>query len=201
MRKKECDDDTSNYRIKREYEAAPVVEEIPSFGEKFYFNEPIQGGTHFFTYVEQHLNKYRLFAQTEEFRILHSTIQGGSNQWYRDIIESVLFCYFLKFGEYYLSDALIVIMRILLQHRYDNSRAIKSSIVQYAGNSELVLIIDQATSPTFFLAEARNIAKELLYPSRQKMTPIMRTMRIKASNISKRLEHNVVVESFKNLNR
>ena len=201
MRKKECDDSTSNYRIKREYEAAPVVEEIPSFGEKFYFNEPIQGGTHFFTYVEQHINKYRLFAQTEEFEILHSTIQGSSNQWYRDIIESILFCYFLKFGEYYLSDALIVIMRILLQHRYDNKRAIKSSIVQYAGDSELVLIIDQATSPTFFLAEARNIAKELLYPSRQSMTPIMRTMRIKASNISKRLEHKVVVESFKNLNR
>lgn len=124
MRKKECDDSTSNYRIKREYEAAPIVEEIPSFGEKFYFNEPIQGGTHFFTYVEQHINKYRLFSQTEEYRVLHSTIQGGSDQWYRDIIESILFCYFLKFGEYYLSDALIVIMRILLQHRYLSSRAI-----------------------------------------------------------------------------
>lgn len=201
MRKKECDDSTSNYRIKREYEAAPIVEEIPSFGEKFYFNEPIQGGTHFFTYVEQHINKYRLFSQTEEYRVLHSTIQGGSDQWYRDIIESILFCYFLKFGEYYLSDALIVIMRILLQHRYLSSRAIKSSIVQYAGDSELVLIIDQATSPTFFLAEARNIAKELLYPSLQSMTPIKRSMRIKALNISKRLEHNLVVESFKNLNR
>jgi hypothetical protein len=201
MRKKECDDNTSNYRIKREYESAPIVEEIPPFGEKFYFNEPIQGGTHFFTYVEQHINKYRLFAQTEEFRILHNTIQGGSNQWYRDIIESILFCYFLKFGEYYLSDALMVIMRIMLQHRYVSSRAIKSSIVQYAGDSELVLIIDQATSPTFFLAEARNIAKELPYPSRQSMTPIKLGMRIKASNISKRLEHNVVVESFKNLNR
>lgn len=201
MRKKECDDSTSNYRIKREYEAAPIVEEIPSFGEKFYFNEPIQGGTHFFTYVEQHINKYRLFSQTEEYRVLHSTIQGGSDQWYRDIIESILFCYFLKFGEYYLSDALIVIMRILLQHRYVSSRAIKSSIVQYAGDTELVLIIDQATSPTFFLAEARNIAKELLYPSLQSMTPIKRSMRMKASNISKRLEHNLVVESFKNLNR
>ena len=201
MRKKECDDNTSNYRIKREYESAPIVEEIPPFGEKFYFNEPIQGGTHFFTYVEQHINKYRLFAQTEEFRILHNTIQGSSNQWYRDIIESILFCYFLKFGEYYLSDALMVIMRIMLQHRYVNSRAIKSSIVQFAGDSELVLIIDQASSPTFFLAEARNIAKELPYPSRQSMTPIKLGMRIKASNISKRLEHNVVVESFKNLNR
>ena len=95
----------------------------------------------------------------------------------------------------------MVIMRIMLQHRYVSSRAIKSSIVQFAGDSELVLIIDQATSPTFFLAEARNIAKELPYPSRQSMTPIKLGMRSKASNISKRLEHNIVVESFKNLNR
>ena len=142
-----------------------------------------------------------MFCQTIEFRILHYSFQSGSYQWYRDIIESILFCYFLKFGAYYLSDALVVIMRILLQHRYESERAIKSSIVQYAGNSELVQIIDQATSPTFFLAEARNIARELSYPPRQKMKPIMRSLRMKASNISKQLEQNIVVESFKNLNR
>lgn len=201
MRKKVCDDSTDNYRIKREYEAAPIVEEIPPFGERFYFNESIQGGTHFFSYVEQHINKYRSFSKTEEYTVLHNTMQGGSDQWYRDIIESILFCYFLKFGAYYLSDALVVIMRILLQHRYVSSRAIKSSIVQYAGDSELVLIIDQATSPTFFLAEARNVAKELSYPLRKDMTPIMRSMRMKASNIAKKLEQNIVVESFRNLNR
>lgn len=201
IRKKECDDSTHNYRVKKEFEAAPIVDEIPPFGERFYFNEPIQGGTHFFSYVEQHVAKYKLFSMTDEYRILHYTMQGSSNQWYRDIIESILFCYYLKFGIYYLSDALVVIMRILLQHRYISPRAIKSSIVKYAGDSELVLIIDQATSPTFFLAEARNIAKELSYPTRQSMSPIMRSMRIKASNISKNLENNIVVESFKTLNR
>ena len=201
MRKKDCDDSVGNYRVKCEYESAPIVEEIPPFGEKFYFNEPIQGGAHFFAYVEQHVQKYHEFTKTEEYKNLHNTIVGGSNQWYRDIIESVLFCYYLKFGSFYLSDALIVIMRILLQHRYTSKRALKASVVQYAGNSELVLIIAQATSPTFFLAEARNIAKELSYPSRQNMSPIMRAMRMKASNISKKLENNIVVESFKNLNR
>lgn len=129
-------------------------------------------------------------------------MQGGSGQWYRDIVESILFCrYFLKFGAYYLSDVLVVIMRILLQHRYVSLRAVKSSIVQYAGDFELALIIDQATSPTFFLAEARNIARVLSYPARQEMSPIMRSMRMKASNIAKKLERNIVVESFKNLNR
>ncbi len=38
MRKKECDDSTDNYRIKREYEAAPVVTKFLPFGERFYFN-------------------------------------------------------------------------------------------------------------------------------------------------------------------
>ena len=129
-------------------------------------------------------------------------MQGGSGQWYRDIVESILFCrYFLKFGAYYLSDVLVVIMRILLQHRYVSSRAVKSSIVQYAGDFELELIIDQDTSHTFFLAEARNIARVLSYPARQEMSPIMRSMRMKASNIAKKLERNIVVESFKNLNR
>lgn len=201
MRKKECDDSFDNYRVKREYEAAPIIEEIPPFGERFYFNEPIQGGTHFFSYVEQHLDKYHQFIQTQEYKLIHVSMEGGSNQWYRDVIESLLFGYYLKFGNYFLADALAVIMRIILQHRYDNNRAYKSSIIQHAGNSELILIIDQATSPTFFLAEAKNICKDLYYPARQKMRPIMLRLRGKASEISKKLSKSIVVESFKNINR
>lgn len=201
MRKKECDDSTDNYRIKREYEAAPIIDEIPPFGERFYFNEPIQGGSHFFSYVEQHLNIYHQFTGTEEYQALHNHMQGGSSLWYRDVIEAILFGYYLKFGNYYLADALMVIMRIVLQHRYDNGRAYKYSIVQYAGDTELVLIIDQATSPTFFLAEARNIAKELFFPMHQDMKPIMSRMKNMAAAISKRLNGKIVVESFKNINK
>jgi len=201
MRKKECDDSANQYRIKREYEAAPVIDEIPPFGERFYFNEPIQGGTHFFSYVEQHLSKYHSFIQREEYLTLHNAISWGSHLWYRDVIESLLFGYYLKFGDAYLSDALVVIMRIILQHRYDNQRASKASIVRYAGDTELIPIIDQATSPTFFLAEARNIAKELSYPLLQDMRPIMRTMKDIAKDISETLKENIVVESFKNLNK
>ena len=201
MRKNECDESTNQYRIKREYEAAPVIDEIPPFCERFYFNEPIQGGTHFFSYVEQHLSKYHSFIQREEYLTLHNNMNWSSHLWYRDVIESLLFGYYLKFGEAYLSDALVVIMRIILQHRYDNKQARKASIVRYAGDSELILIIDQATSPTFFLAEARNIAKELSYPNIQEMRPIMHSMKTIATNISGALQENIVVKSFKNLNR
>lgn len=201
MRKKECADSMTQYRVKREYEAAPIIEEIPPFGERFYFNEPIQGGTHFFSFVEQHLDHYHKFTQTEEYKTLHALMCWGSHRWYRDVIESLLFGYYLKFGAFYLSEALLVIMRIILQHRYTTGRARKASIVQYAGDTELILIIDQATSPTFFLAEARNIVKEQPYPPRQSMAPIMLSMRRIAANISKRIERNIVVESFKNINR
>lgn len=125
----------------------------------------------------------------------------GSHRWYRDVIESHLFGYYLKFGTCYLAEALVVIMRIILQHRYLNRRVRKAAIVQYAGDTELIMIIDQATSPTFFLGEARRAVKELAYPSRKSMTPIMRKMKGIAGTISIEMEQNLVVESFKNLNR
>ena len=199
MRKAECDDRTGNYRIKRAYEAAALIDEIPPFGESFHFNEPIQGGAHFFGYVERHRHKYHAFCQTEEYSTLHTTMQGGSFQWYRDAIESVLFAYFLKFGTDYLSEALMLIMRIVLQHRYEHARAIKASIVRHVGASELVLGIAQATSPTFFLAEARDRVQELIYPNRKDMTPIMRSMRSKANSINQSLRSRIVVTSMKNI--
>ena len=199
MRKAECDDRTDNYRIKQAYEAAALIDEIPPFGESFHFNEPIQGGAHFFGYVERHRHKYHAFCQTEEYSSLHTKMQGGSFQWYRDAIESVLFAYFLKFGTDYLSEALMLIMRIVLQHRYEHARAIKASIVRHVGASELVLGIAQATSPTFFLAEARDRVQELIYPNRKDMTPIMRSMRSKANSINQSLRSRIVVTSMKNI--
>ena len=200
-RKRECDDSVNVYRIKREYEAAPIIDELPPFGEQFYFNEPIQGGAHFFSFVERHLEKYQRFIQTDEYQKLHGRMSWGSHRWYRDVIESLLFGYYLKFDTCYLAEALVVIMRIILQHRYLNGRARKASIVQYAGNTELIMIIDQATSPTFFLGEARRVVKELAYPSGKSMTPIMCKMQEIAGTISIEMEQNLVVESFKNLNR
>lgn len=201
MRKAECDDRTDNYRIKRAYEAAALINEIPPFGERFHFNEPIQGGAHFFGYVERHRHQYQAFCQTEEYSSLHTTMQGGSFQWYRDAIESVLFAYFLKFGTYYLSEALMLIMRIVLQHRYEHARAMKASIAHHVGASELVLGIAQATSPTFFLAEARDRVQELIYPNRKDMTPIMRSMRSKANSINQSLRSRIVVTSMKNIHQ
>ena len=44
--------DRSGNGDKAEFEADAVIPEIPPFGERFYFDEPIQGGPHFFAYAD-----------------------------------------------------------------------------------------------------------------------------------------------------
>ena len=200
MRKAECDDSMDRRRIKREYEAAPIIEEIPPFGEEFYFNEPIQGGSHFFSFVEHHLIKYNHFVQTDIFKVLHRTLLGGTTIWYRDAIEAVLFGYYLKFGELCLADAELVIMQIILQHRYENGRTQKASIMKYVGDKELVLMIDQATSPTFFLAEAWNLCREMPVIYLQDLKPVQKDVKYKARLVRKQLDKDIVIELFKIMN-
>jgi hypothetical protein len=200
MQKSSYVDDTEAQRIKREYESAPIIEELPPFGERFYFNEPIQGGTHFFAFVERHLQMFKDFNNIPSVKALNFQMSSGSNQWYRDVIEALLFGYYLKFNDYCFADALAVIMRIILQHRYENGHTRKSSIYQYAGNMNIIQIIDQATSPTFFLAEAQNIVKDMTYPSFLNMGPVQKSMRVLARYIVQEIEKDIVIQSFKNMN-
>ena len=64
-----------------------------------------------------------------------------------------MFGYFIKFGHQYLSEALFCIAGIMAQHRYSTTRAIFYKIREFAKDSEIIMMIDQASSPTFFLAE------------------------------------------------
>ena len=200
MRKRDVEDGENSHRVKKEYESSPVIDEIPPFGERFYFNEPIQGGVHFFSFVEQHLQHFKHFSELEEYKIFHNLLGNGSHKWYRDAVEALLFGYYLKFGEFCIADALVVIMRIILQHRYENGRAHKSSIIQYTKDTEIIMMIDQATSPTFFLAEACNIAKDLSLPMMQDMSPIRRDMLAIARRINRELSNRIVINSFKTIN-
>ncbi len=153
-------DDFAPYKIKNEYEAAPTLEDIPSFGERFDFNESIQGGTHFFAFVKQFEYRYELFASTDEFKAIHK-LDDRTHWWFRDVIETFLFAYFLKFGTEYLSEVLIGISRIVMQYRFDMSRANYESLLHRACDSGLIYTIDRATSPTFVLADLVSRIKEL----------------------------------------
>ncbi len=83
-------DDNAKYNVKREYEAAPSIPEIPPFGEQFYWNESIQGGAHFFAYVDIILSRFNSLSSTNAYKAIHR-LDMETHKWYRDIIESLLF--------------------------------------------------------------------------------------------------------------
>ena len=160
MRKHSCDEHDSNRPIKDEYSAAPLIPGIPPFGERFYFYEKIQGGAHFFAYTEYFVDLYKQFVKTPQVLLLRKYLLGESHWKYESVIETVLFAYFSKFGKQYLSEALFCIVGAIAQHRYKGARAIQYKINEHAQNNELVMMIDQASSPSFFLAETLPLLKK-----------------------------------------
>ena len=201
MRKDYLETEENDRHVKNEFEAAPIMPDLPPFGERFFFNEPIQGGTHFFSYVDIHLQKYKEFVRTQVYVTMHNNFLGnGSIQWYRNAIEALTFCYYEKFGEYCLVDAMILIMRCLLQNRYEVARVQKDTVYQYVAKSEITFMIDQATSPTFFLAEMSNIIKDYPIYYLQDLKPIQRSFRRCFYNTRKELVDKIYVESIKKIN-
>ncbi len=198
MRKASPETYPNDRHVKNEYEAAPTMPDLPPFGEHFDFKEPIQGGTHFFYYVEAHLDKYKRFRQTSEYKTFAANMPDyGSFQWYKNAIEALSFGYYEKFGDHCLADALVLIMRYLLEHRYGSGRVQKAAINSYVADGGVILMIDQASSATFFLAELYNLCKD--YPVRylQKMSPIQRRMRSSILVIRQKLIPLIFVESIK----
>ncbi|HAT76075.1 MAG TPA: DUF262 domain-containing protein [Flavobacterium sp.] len=196
MRKRVWSED-EKFKVKTEFEAAVTIDDIPPFGEQFKFNESIQGGSHFFAYAEHFVFQYKVFSQTQEIIILRKHLSYETNWWYRDVIESLLFAYYLKFGIIYLSDALVCIIKIISQHRYGLGRSSLRGLLQYAGDAEIVFMIEQATSPTFFLAEAINTIKKT--PKPQGLTGIRQRYSNCELNIHNELNRSIAIEKLKTL--
>lgn len=159
MRKKNFNPD-ERFCVKEEFSSALILPEIPPFGEKFDFYEKIQGGSHFFAYTEHFVNRFKQFSGTRQVRALRNHLKWESHWKYADVIETLLFGYYLKFGEQYLTEALFCISGCIAQHRYEATHALAYKIREYANNSEIVMMIDQASSPTFFLAECVSTIKK-----------------------------------------
>ena len=159
MRKHSCDEMNSNRPIKDEYSAAPLIPGIPPFGERFYFYEKIQGGAHFFAFTDYFVDLYKQFVKTPQVLLLRRYLLGESHWKYESVIETVLFAYFSKFGKQYLSEALFCIAGSIAQPRYE-ARAIQYKINEHVPNNELVMMIAQASSPSFFLAETLLLLKK-----------------------------------------
>lgn len=172
MRKNESHEGYGHY-IQYEYEAAKTMEDIPPFGENFDFYEKIQGGTHFFVYAETFISRYLEFLKSPVpvVEILQNNLAWGTYEKYSDAIETVLFAYFLKFGHHYLAEALYCIFQLAALYRYNTARDAGNGTAfrQFISDVELVLMLDQASSPTFFLAEA--LSKQEKLPHDRELFP------------------------------
>lgn len=158
MRKHSCDISTSSRPIKDEFSAAALIPGIPPFGERFYFYEKIQGGAHFFAYADTFFDLYKQFVRTPQIHSLRKHLLAESHWKYESVIETILFAYFSKFGKKYLSEALFCIAGVIAGHRYE-SRALQYKINRYVMDKELIMMIDQASSSSFFLAETLPLIK------------------------------------------
>ncbi len=144
----------SDHAVRNEYVAAPIIAAIPPFGENFSFYEKIQGGTHFFAFAENFVDAYKMFSKTDVAVSLDGILSFSSHRHYKDVIETLLFGYFLKFKTSYIAEAFFAISSIIADDRYSSSQMRRKRLMEHAKNSRIVMMIDQATSPTFFLAEA-----------------------------------------------
>ncbi len=151
--RKEGYDVSKKHRTKDEFSAALTIPDIPAFGEQFDFYEKIQGGPHFFAYTEHFVEKYERFQETRQVGALRRHVRWESHWKYEEMIETLLFGYYLKFGSQYLTEALFCIASNIAQHRYTSARALSYKIRESAKDSEIIMMIDQASSPTFFFAE------------------------------------------------
>jgi len=197
MRKRLWNDD-EKFKVKTEFEAALTIDAIPPFGEQFKYYEMIQGGSHFFAYSEQFVFYSKIFSQQNEYKLLRQHLSNETHCWYRDIIEAFLFAYFLKFGTIYLSDAMKCILKIVSHHRYGLSRTSLKKLLEYAGNTEIVMMIDQATSPTFFLAETLDCIRKLPSPDIE-ITGIRKRYHDSVKRIISELDLSLVIDNIKNI--
>lgn len=190
--------ETIDHYIKREFEAAPIIDEIPPFGEQFHFGEPIQGGQHFFAYVDHFVERYRHF---ELKTLIHKTFGiNGSASWYGTVAEALTFCYFLKFGESYINEATMAIIRYISIIRFCKGRAYKPTITDWARRSKIVMAIDKATSPTFFLAKMEELLDNPPIDSKleQAEKGVRRYYLDCCKDITKQLSEKTTVNYYKN---
>lgn len=139
--------------VRDEFRAAPLMPDVPPFGERFDYFEPIQGGAHFFTFVSHFNERYKSFESLPQVRTLKEKF-GRRHKVYATLTETILFAYYIKFGSEYLSEALFCIISKLAEHRYMKVRALEQQVQRFAKDSNLVQFIQFSTSPTFFLASA-----------------------------------------------
>lgn len=182
-RRKQLWDEDKKYRVKAEFEAAPTMPQIPAFGEQFNYYESIQGGAHFFAYTEKFVHLYKKFKEEKVYQLLEEHLSYNSHWRYKDIIQTMLFAYYVKFGDQYIDMAFQYIEPLVSKHRYSTPRALHYRILQAAAETDIVMMIDQATSPTFFLAEAKLCCDNLPIYDDSQLSNIQKNYKLQIKNV------------------
>ncbi len=196
-RKQYCEEYKPHY-IKEEYSADLLMPDIPAFGESFKFNEKIQGGAHFFAFAEIYTHKLEEFRTLSAVKALRNNLRWESHWKYAHIIENLLFAYFIKFGKLYIEEALYCISSYIAQHRYSTNRALHYKILEYATESEIVMMIEQASSPTFLFAEILSLIKITSFDIEQ-AGGIQRRFADALRDVYKQIKNNVTESRIKNM--
>lgn len=161
-------------RIKDEFMPAPILGELPPFGEQFHFEECIQGGAHFFGYIDYFFDKFSSFRKTNAFEYIHaisanvithekSRYNFRYHDFYRNVMEAHLFAYYLKFHNSYLSEAALLISRVIAHMRFTDKKANADNIHSKEIHFKLLTLLQRSTSPTFYLGWLKkHIELELL---------------------------------------
>lgn len=108
------------------------------------------GGRPFFFYVMEFSSKYRDFVKTPVVVALHNFQASWRHAVLLNIIRALLFQYYCKFGDIYLSDALVFIAEHIGKIRATETRIVPKKTLQLPIVSQTVEALDESPSPEFF---------------------------------------------------
>jgi hypothetical protein len=160
-----CEDwsEREPFRIKNEYEASeslPDVKVESVFSENSPYFEAIRGGAYFFDYVDHFVEVYNKYTDTPVFKILHQGLYGESHWQYGELIESLLYAYYLKYEDTYLAEAAVLLSRAVSTVRLNGRKANFERSLAEIGELRIAARIESSGTPTILFSYLERIISE-----------------------------------------
>jgi hypothetical protein len=138
----------SKYHLLRHFSASESLTAFPVFSGTLEYNENIQGGNYFFAFVSRYRNLYKEFIDTPPIKAFLSFDESWRHTKLLNVIKAVLFMYYCKFGEVFLSDAVFFVAECLSRLRCRDR--ISFQITNEDIVKQVVEELDTSSSPEYF---------------------------------------------------
>ncbi len=160
-----CEDwsEREPFRIKNEYEASeslPDVKVESVFSENSPYFEAIRGGAYFFDDVDHVVEVYNKYTDTPVFKILHQGLYGESHWQYGELIESLLYAYYLKYGDTYLAEAAVLLSRAVSTVRLNGRKANFERSLAEIGELRIAARIESSGTSAILFSYLESIISE-----------------------------------------